>query len=121
MIDNFEVVYVTGKGRLIDAESYEHTIRAPDGSPLAAGFYAVRRSVVARLEATCDEDATFRGPFQRRDEAWAAIEQLREQEHVRRLDAMPGALSQTIASDVARVASLEPPHRAGRHAPRDRP
>jgi hypothetical protein len=105
-VGSFEVVHVVGRGRLIDAESYEQTIWARDGGSLPQGFYVVCWSV-AGLEGMYDEDAAFRGPFQRREEAWAVIEQLREQLRVRRLTTMPAGVSETVAADGDRDASLE--------------
>jgi hypothetical protein len=106
---NFEVVHVIGRGRLIDAESYERTIWAREGGSLPLGFYVVCWSV-AGLQGTYDNDATFRGPFQRRDEAWAVAEQLCEQARVP--TTMPGGSPETSAAHVGRDASLE--NHAGR-------
>jgi hypothetical protein len=102
-LDSFEIVHVIGQGRLIDAESYERTIWARDGGSLAVGFYVVCWSA-AGLEGTFGDDATFRGPFRDRQEAWAAVEQLREQFRAQRLAAMPRGSPQTIAADGDRGA-----------------
>jgi hypothetical protein len=106
VVGNFEVVHVIGKGRLIDAESYERTIWARDGGSLPLGFYVVCWSV-AGLQGTYDEDAMFRGPFQRREDAWAVVEQLREQTSARRLTTMPAGWPGTVTADGDRGAPLE--------------
>jgi hypothetical protein len=105
-IGNFEVVHVIAKGRLIDAESYERTIWARDGGLLPLGFYVVCWSV-AGLQGTYNEGATFRGPFQCREEACAAAGQLQEQARVGRLTTMPAGSPGAIAADGERGASLE--------------
>ena len=96
-VGNFEVVHVIGKGRLIDAESYERTIWARDGGSLALGFYVVCWSA-AGVEGTFDENAVFRGPFQRREHACAAIEQLRELAQARPLPPAPTDAQGAVAA-----------------------
>jgi hypothetical protein len=106
VVASFEVVHVIRRGRLIDAESYERTIWAREGGSLPLGFYVVCWSV-AGLQGTYDEDATFRGPFQSRDEAWAAAEQLCEQARVSRLAPQPAAMTGRSIAGGNRDASLE--------------
>lgn len=70
-----EVVQVIGDCRLVDSESYERVYWRRDGLPLARGYYVVSwpQSVSPKR---FNEDASFRGPFQRRDDAQAALDQL---------------------------------------------
>ena len=75
IVESFEVVHVIGRGRLIDAESYERTIWGHEGGSLPPGFYVVCWSV-AGLHGRYDEDAAFHGPFPRRADAWAIAQQL---------------------------------------------
>ena len=75
MVESFEVVHVIGRGRLIDAESYQRTIRGREGGSPPPGFYVVCWTM-AELHGRYDEDAAFHGPFQRRADAWAMAKQL---------------------------------------------
>jgi len=71
----FEVVQVIGDCRLVDSESYERVYWRRDGLPLARGYYVVSWPTSASPKRF-NEDASFRGPFQGREDAQAALDQL---------------------------------------------
>lgn len=72
---SFEVVQVIGDCRLVDSESYERVYWRRDGLPLAHGYYVVSWPASASPKRF-NEDASFRGPFPRREEAQAALDAL---------------------------------------------
>ena len=70
--DHFEVVLVTKRCALLDANFLERAYWRRDGVPLAVGYYLV--SWPAEIEKRMfNEDATFRGPFKTHDDARAAL------------------------------------------------
>jgi hypothetical protein len=71
---DFEIVRVISKCRLIDEESFEHVYWRRDGKPLAPGFYIVSWPARAR-RGRFHEEAVFRGPYRQRTEALAALEE----------------------------------------------
>jgi hypothetical protein len=71
--DGFEIVQVIGGFKLLDEVSHERIYWRRDGAPLAPGFYFVK--VTAGISARkFNEDAVFRGPFRRRQDAGDALQ-----------------------------------------------
>ena len=72
----FEVVQVIGSFRLLDGLSRERSYQRRDGVPLAPGFYFVKFApeMVGRKFG---EQAVFRGPYQRRQDAGDALERFK--------------------------------------------
>jgi len=71
--DIFEIVAITGKFRLIDAESYQRRYCTSHGRPLALGYYVVSWPEDIQVRRF-NEHARFHGPFKLRKEAQAAID-----------------------------------------------
>lgn len=79
----FDIVRVVSGCRLLDTGSHERVYWRRNGQPLAEGYYVVSwppGTVVRRF----NEDAEFRGPFQQREVAQAALEQLKARSDARR-------------------------------------
>lgn len=74
--DDFEIVQVIGGFKLLDGMSRERVYWRRDRAPLAPGFYFVKVAAgfVARKFS---EDAVFRGPFRRRQEAGDALQRFK--------------------------------------------
>ena len=64
----FELVFVIGGHKLIDAESYERRYRSSDGALLTSGYYVVNWPEEVRARRF-NELARFHGPFESRPEA----------------------------------------------------
>lgn len=74
--DGFEIVQVIGGFKLLDEVSHERIYWRRDGAPLAPGFYFVK--VTAGISARkFNEDAVFRGPFRRRQDAGDALQRFK--------------------------------------------
>ena len=68
-----QVVEVLSECRLLDAERREKTYWRRDGSCLAPGFYVVSEPAGAAA-GRFYEDSQFRGPYDKRESAEAALQ-----------------------------------------------
>jgi len=91
---SFEIVRVIGECRLIDEKSFERVYWRRNGKPLAVGYYAVSWPP-GRTARRFNEDAVFRGPYKRPEEARAALEQAEARVGAR---STPGAPRASVAS-----------------------
>lgn len=99
--DRFEIVQVIGGFKLLDGMSRERIYWRRDGAPLAPGFYFVKvaAGIVARK---FNEDAVFRGPFRRRQEAEDALQRFKmrfpfRNQHQQRVPNRPRAIACSAA------------------------
>lgn len=70
--DIYEVVKVIRNFNLFDAESYQRGYSTNQDKPLAPGFYIVNWPEHIRVRRF-NEDASYYGPFESRDDAQNAI------------------------------------------------
>lgn len=74
--DCFEIVHVIGGFKLLDGMSRERSYSRRDRAPLAPGFYFVKVPP-ATMAWKFSEEAVFRGPYRRRQEAGDALERFK--------------------------------------------
>lgn len=74
--DSVEIARVIHGYKLIDSESYERCYSRRGGEPLLPGYYVATWPKDIKIRRF-NEDAVFYGPFRRRNDAEAVLEQFR--------------------------------------------
>jgi hypothetical protein len=79
--DIFEIVKVIRDFWLFDAESYQRRYRTTQSQPLAPGYYVVTWPETIRARRF-NEQASFHGPFNLRQEAQAFLDTMQEHKYI---------------------------------------